>query len=96
MMVYVCCDTYIMMNRTQIYLTDEEKRALHALARQHGKSFSATLREAVDAYIARHRAGELAAALEASFGCWRDHDTADTDLSRLRQEWDDRARKHLT
>ena len=81
---------YIMMNRTQIYLTDEEKRALHALAQQHGKSFSATLREAVDDYIARHRAGELSAALEASFGCWRNRDAADMDITRLRQEWDER------
>ncbi len=79
-----------MMNRTQIYLTDEEKRALHALARQHGKSFSATLRDAVDDYIARHRSGELAAALEATFGCWRDRDAPDLDIARLRQEWDER------
>jgi hypothetical protein len=79
-----------MMNRTQIYLTDEEKCALHALARQHGRSFSATLREAVDDYIARHRASELAEALEASFGCWRVREAADLDIARLRQEWGER------
>lgn len=78
------------MNRTQVYLTDEEKQALHALARRNHKSFSATLREAVDDYIARHQAGELTAALEASFGCWRERDIEDSDLVRSRQEWDER------
>jgi len=76
------------MHRTQVYLTDEERKAIQALARQSGKSFSATLRDAIDDYIAKYRTEALSKAIEASYGCWRDRD--DLTLEALRHEWDAR------
>lgn len=82
------------MHRTQVYLTDEEHRALKALARRHGRSFAATLREAIDAYVVGHRSGELRQAIEQSFGCWRDRGGEDGSERILRQEWGTRESRH--
>ena len=40
------------MQRTQIYLDDEQHRALSALARERGASASALFRWAIDEYLA--------------------------------------------
>jgi predicted transcriptional regulator len=44
-------DLYI-MNRTQIYLGDEQARALADRARRIGSTKSALIREAIDSYLA--------------------------------------------
>jgi len=77
------------MHRTQVYLTEAEYRELKALARRTGGSFAATLREAIDAYIASRQIPDLEQAIQASFGSWRDNDTA-PDLRQLRREWETR------
>ncbi len=87
MMVYIFSRA-VAMHRTQVYLTEEETTALKELARRTGQSFSATLREAIDDYIARHRSNDFVEAVENSFGCWRDR--RDVDLAVLRQEWEAR------
>jgi hypothetical protein len=43
-------DLYI-VNRTQIYLADEQDRALTARARDSGRTKSALIREAIDRYL---------------------------------------------
>lgn len=79
------------MHRTQVYLTEEEHRALKALARRSGRSFAATLREAIDVYVADHQAPGLEEAIEQSFGCWQDADhESRPDLRTLRAEWETR------
>ncbi|MEX2525973.1 MAG: CopG family transcriptional regulator [Gammaproteobacteria bacterium] len=78
------------MHRTQVYLTEEEHKALKAFARRDGRSFAATLREAVDTYIHGQTTGDLRQAIDQSFGCWRDGDAAETDVRTLRQEWERR------
>ena len=75
------------MHRTQVYLTEAEHRAIKALARRSGRSFAAVMREAIDAYVSRDQAHDLQDAVEASHGCWRNHET-DTDLRTLRKEWE--------
>ncbi len=53
--------------RTQIYLTDEQRRRLDELSRREGKALAELVREAVDQYLASRRT-DAAAALEATFG----------------------------
>lgn len=79
------------MHRTQVYLTEEEHRALKALARRHGRSFAATLREAIDAYVIEHQTPGLQDAIARSFGCWQDDDDEQrSDVRTLRDEWEAR------
>jgi len=44
-------DSYI-VHRTQIYLDDDQDRALNARARRSGRTKSALIREAIDGYLA--------------------------------------------
>jgi hypothetical protein len=61
------------MRRTQIYLDEEQARALSKRAARQGVTASHVIREAVDAYLARpededERRTRYRAALQASFG----------------------------
>lgn len=48
------------MHRTQIYLADEQQRALAERARQVGRTKSALIREAIDSYLAPASAEQAA------------------------------------
>lgn len=66
--------TYI-MQRTQISLTEEHRRALDAAAARTGRSLSALIREAVEKVYGSDRSTEAdLAAMRASFGAWKNHD----------------------
>lgn len=57
------------MRRTQIYLDDDQDRRLDRRARSEGKTRSALIREALDAYLRRgSRRTELRAALDETAG----------------------------
>jgi predicted transcriptional regulator len=73
------------MRRTQIYLTEEERRALKTLAERQGRPQSAIIREAVDRYLEREVDIERRERLRAARGLWRDH-TGLPDPERLREE----------
>jgi hypothetical protein len=67
--------------RTQIYLTEEQRRRIDALSEAEGATMAEIVRRALDAYLDDERP-DPRAALAATFG-------ADPDLSPPdRGEWD--------
>jgi predicted transcriptional regulator len=81
--------TYI-MQRTQIYLSEDESAALDREARRRGTSRSHLIREAVrDRYIDRIDPQELRAQIGAAAGGWlrgnqSDQESGETYVERLR------------
>jgi metal-responsive CopG/Arc/MetJ family transcriptional regulator len=75
------------MERTQIYLTSGEKKALNALAAQSGRKKSELIREAIDRLIEQKTEAHRQQVVAQVAGLWRDR-TDWPDLTRLRQSWD--------
>jgi ribbon-helix-helix CopG family protein len=67
--------------RTQVYFTEEQRRALDARAAREGKTLAEVVREAVDAYIAQEPP-QLDVVLDETFGSMPDLDVPPRD------EWD--------
>ncbi|RJQ51607.1 MAG: ribbon-helix-helix protein, CopG family [Actinobacteria bacterium] len=59
------------MERTQIYLTDREKKAVKSIARRLGKTQSEVIRTAVDRFIDRESTGNRLDALRRGRGLWK-------------------------
>jgi predicted DNA-binding protein len=57
---------YMASTRTQIYLSDEQRRRLDERGRHEGRSLASLIREAVDAYLVERP--DEATALDATFG----------------------------
>jgi hypothetical protein len=72
---------YMASTRTQIYLTDDQRRGLDARGRRTGASMARMIREAVDAYLADDRP-DAQAALDETFGALPDLQLPNRD------EWD--------
>jgi len=75
------------MVRTQIYLTDEQRAALKALAETSGKSQAELIREAVDRLIAESGSARRGSVLATAAGMWR-HRTDLPDFAQARRTWD--------
>jgi hypothetical protein len=77
----------VSMVRTQIYLTEAERAALRAIARQTGKKQSELIRQAIDRLIEGFQPGERRARLQMARGMWQGR--ADLpDFKTLRRELD--------
>jgi hypothetical protein len=72
---------YMPSTRTQIYLTDDQRRRLDARGRRTGAPMARLIREAVDAYLADDRP-DAQAALDETFGTLPDLEPP------TRDEWD--------
>jgi hypothetical protein len=75
------------MIRTQIYLTQAEKKALKSISIQLGKSQSILIREAVDCLIAKFSKGRRESIIDNVAGMWKDRDN-DYNIDKIRKEWD--------
>ena len=81
------------MVRTQIYLTDQQKRRLEQIAAATGKRQSDLIRQALDDYLARHPPGDWKQALRACYGMWADREDVAELHERTRRESDDRLKR---
>jgi hypothetical protein len=77
----------VSMVRTQIYLTEAERAALKAIARQTGQKQSELIRQAIDRLIEGFQPGERRARLQMARGMWRERDDL-PDFKSLRRELD--------
>lgn len=59
------------MVRTQIYLTEEERDGLEAVAKSTNKKQSEIIREAVDRFLDMTRGNRREAILKEAAGMWR-------------------------
>jgi hypothetical protein len=73
------------MVRTQIYITEDERTALQALAHQSGKSQSELIRQAIHLMLETKQETDRNAVLQAAKGMWKDRDDL-PDLRQLREE----------
>lgn len=75
------------MVRTQIYLTEEQRDELVAIAKTLGKKQSELIREAIDRLIDRAGSSRRDAVLREAAGIWKDR-TDLPDFKAIRAEWD--------
>ncbi|MBI4483198.1 MAG: ribbon-helix-helix protein, CopG family [Acidobacteria bacterium] len=75
------------MERTQIYLTRSEKKALRAMSRTTGQSQSELIRRAIDRFIQKHEGWDRVALCARAYGLWRGREDL-PDFEALRRELD--------
>lgn len=75
------------MVRTQIYLTEEERDGLDAVAKSTDKKQSEIIREAVDRFLDLTTGNRRKAILDEAAGMWRNRRDL-PDFAAARRSWD--------
>jgi len=75
------------MVRTQIYLTEKQRKELLAISKAVGKKQSELIREAVDNLIEKSCNSRRESILRQAAGIWKDR-TDLPDFEKIRKEWD--------
>jgi len=75
------------MVRTQIYLTEDERDGLNAVARSTGKKQSELIRDAVDRFLDTAHGQGREAILKEAAGLWRARRDL-PDFAATRHSWD--------
>ena len=75
------------MVRTQIYLTEQQRNRLAAIAKKAGKKQSELIREAIDRLIEQAGSVRRDSVLREAAGIWKDR-TDLPDFEKIRAEWD--------
>ncbi len=77
------------MQRTQIYLTESERKGLLSISKETGFHLSALIREAIDAFIEKkqHEKSKKQKSLKSAAGMWSKH-TNLPNIRNLRKEFD--------
>lgn len=75
------------MIRTQIYLTEHQRKELATIAKSFGKKQSELIREAIDQLIAQTGKNHRKIVLRKAAGIWKDR-TDLPDFKSIRAEWD--------
>ena len=73
------------MKRTQVYLTQNEHKALTALSKKTKKKRSEIIREAIDAHLQKSATKSFAAVLDEVAGSWKENTV---DFDAMRKSWD--------
>ena len=74
------------MIRTQIYITEQEKKGLESMAALRMVSQSNLIRQAIDDLLAKNGGGDRTSVLDESAGIWSDRDDI-TNVRDLRAGW---------
>ncbi len=74
------------MERTQIYLTQEQSRAVEAIAAQRGQTKSEVIRTAINRFLAENLVSERRTLMHQAAGIWADRDDLPQFFEELRQE----------
>lgn len=75
--VYIRCIHHEdFMIRTQVYITEQEKKMLAQLSKETGESKSTLIREAIALLckFKRKKSDDFAASIQATAGSWKDND----------------------
>ena len=75
------------MVRTQVYLTEEERAGLEAVAKSTNKKQSEILREAVDRFLDLAKGDHRKAILNEAAGMWKRRSDL-PDFAATRRSWD--------
>ena len=79
------------MERTQIYLTPEQKEALLVLSNEKATPMAELIRKAIDDFLVRYRRNDRKQVLQETFGVlpeWKEG--GETYTRRLRSGWQER------
>ena len=77
------------MVRTQIYLTEEERDGLDAVAKSTNRKQSEIIREVVDRFLDLTHGNRREAILSQAAGMWRNRNDV-PDFEAVRHSWDRR------